>query len=86
MQNVVCCEHTRVRCVAITWARCTRVASVNAPEGSVHSSYTGPTEAVGCECAVCAQRSRMHAAQVRACARRKSAIGLADRSRSRGIR
>ena len=34
MQNVVCCEHTRVRCVAITWTHCTRVAAVIAPEGS----------------------------------------------------
>jgi hypothetical protein len=35
-------------------------------------------EAVGCVCAVCAQQSRMFAAQVRACARRKSAIDPAD--------
>jgi hypothetical protein len=38
MQNVVCCEHTRVRCVPITWARCTRVAAVKAPEDRVHRS------------------------------------------------
>jgi hypothetical protein len=38
MQNVVCCEHTRVRCVVITWARCTRVAAVKAPEDRVHRS------------------------------------------------
>jgi hypothetical protein len=38
MQNVVCCEHTRVRCVAITWARCIRVAAVKAPEDRVHRS------------------------------------------------
>jgi hypothetical protein len=36
MQNVVCCNHTRVKYVAITWARCTRVAAVRAPEGSWH--------------------------------------------------
>ena len=41
MQNVVCCEHTRVRCVAITWAHCTRVAAVIAPEGSLHRSDYG---------------------------------------------
>jgi hypothetical protein len=38
MQNVVYCEHTRVRYVAITWARCTRVAAVKAPEDRVHRS------------------------------------------------
>jgi hypothetical protein len=38
MQNVVCCNHTRVKYVAITWARCTRVAAVRAPEGSLHRS------------------------------------------------
>jgi len=41
MQNVVCCEHTRVRCVAITWARCTRGAAVKAPEDRVHRSDGG---------------------------------------------
>jgi hypothetical protein len=80
MQNVVCCNHTRVKYVAITWARCTRVAAVRAPEGSC----TGPTETVGCVCAVCARLSRRRAAQVRAFARRKSAIGPADLNRSQG--
>ena len=41
MQNVVCCEHTRVRCVAITWAHCTRVAAVKTPEDRVHRSDKG---------------------------------------------
>jgi hypothetical protein len=43
MQNVVCCEHTRVRCVAITWARCTRVAAVKAPEDRVHTFFFSAT-------------------------------------------
>jgi hypothetical protein len=38
MQNGVRCNHTRVKYVAITWARCTRVAAVRAPEGSLHRS------------------------------------------------
>jgi hypothetical protein len=41
--------------------------------------------AVGCVCAVCARRSRRRAAQVRACARRKSAIDPADYGSCRGI-
>jgi hypothetical protein len=80
MQNVVCCNHTRVKYVAITWARCTRVAAVRAPEGSLHRSDQS------CRlCAVCVRLSRRRPAQVRACARRKIAIGLADLSRSREI-
>jgi hypothetical protein len=46
---------------------------------------TGPTKAVGCLCAVCPRLSRRRAWQVRACARRKIAIGLADLSCNRGI-
>ncbi len=43
MQNVVCCNHTRVKYVAITWACCTRVAVVRSPEGSLHrSDLLGP--------------------------------------------
>ena len=38
MQNVVCCEHTRVRRVSITWAHGTRVAAVRAPEDSFRRS------------------------------------------------
>jgi hypothetical protein len=83
MQNVVCCEHTRVRCVAITWAHCTRVASVRASE--VSHSDTGPTMSVVCVCAVYARLSRRPASQVRACARRKSAIDPADYGSCRGI-
>ena len=48
MQNVVCCEHTRVRCVAITWARCTRGAAVKAPEDRVHRSDYGRWMCVQC--------------------------------------
>jgi hypothetical protein len=44
MQNVVCCN-TRVKYVLITWAHCTRVASVRAPEGSLHRFVRGQ---VGC--------------------------------------
>ncbi len=40
------------------------------------------TETVGCVCTVCARLSRRRAAEVRAFARRKIAIGTAD---SRGI-
>jgi hypothetical protein len=38
VDEVACCDHTRVKCVTITWARCTRVASVRTPEGSLHRS------------------------------------------------
>jgi hypothetical protein len=38
VDEVACCDHTRVKCEAITWARCTRVAAVRAPEGSLHRS------------------------------------------------
>ena len=82
MQNVVCCEHTRVRCVAITWATVLGLQPRELPR----AVDTGPTMAVGCECAVCARRSRRRAAQVRAFARRKSAIDPADNGRCRGIR
>jgi hypothetical protein len=37
--EVACCDHTlRVKCAAITWAHCTQVAVVRAPEGSLHRS------------------------------------------------
>jgi hypothetical protein len=39
MQNVVCCNHTWVKYVAITWACCTWVAVVRSPEGSWHRSH-----------------------------------------------
>jgi hypothetical protein len=79
--EVASCDHTRVKCAAITWARCTRVASVRAPEGSLHRSDRNR------RLCVCGVRglSRRRAAQVRACARRKSAIGPADLNGSRGI-
>jgi hypothetical protein len=38
VDKVACCDHTRVTCAAITWAHCTRVAAVRAPEGSLHRS------------------------------------------------
>jgi hypothetical protein len=44
MQNVVCCEHTWVRCVAITWAHCTRVAAVRAPEGARRKIAIDPAD------------------------------------------
>jgi hypothetical protein len=82
VNEVACCSYTRMKCGVITWAHCTRVASVKAPR----TGCTGPTEAVDCVCAVCAQRSRMRAAQVRACAERRIAIDPVDCGRSRGIR
>jgi hypothetical protein len=71
--------HTRMKCAAITWARCTRVASVRASAGSLHRSDRDR------RMCVCTRLSRRRAAQVRAFARGKSAIGLADLSRSQGI-
>jgi hypothetical protein len=56
-----------------------RVAAVRATEDSC------PTMAVGCVGAICARLSRRRAAQVRSCARKKSAIDPADYGRSRGI-
>ena len=41
VDEVRCCGHTRVRCGAITWAHCTRVAAVRAPEDSWHRSDYG---------------------------------------------
>jgi hypothetical protein len=40
VDEVACCDHTRVKCECevITWARCTRVAAVRAPKGSLHRS------------------------------------------------
>jgi hypothetical protein len=72
MSEVACCDHTRVKCEVITWARCTRVAVVRAPEDSLHRSDQSSRLCV-CRVRATVQES---AAQVRACARRKSAIGL----------
>jgi hypothetical protein len=72
VDEVACCDYTRVKCAAITWARCTRVAAVRAPEGSLHMSVInthththGPTKAVGCVCAVSARLCRRRTARVR---------------------
>jgi hypothetical protein len=36
VNEVTCCSHTRMKCVAITWTHCTRVAAVKMTEDSVH--------------------------------------------------
>jgi hypothetical protein len=64
------------------------VGPVQASFGSSHgcnpsAACPGPTETVDCVCAVCARLSRRGASQVRAFARRKSAICPADLNSSR---
>jgi hypothetical protein len=41
VDDVRCCGYTRVRCGAITWAHCTRVAALRTPEDSWHRSDYG---------------------------------------------
>jgi hypothetical protein len=64
MQNVVCCNHTRVKYVSITWAHCTRVASVRVPEGSLHRS---DQRSMLCVCSVRSTVQEAHIASACVC-------------------
>jgi hypothetical protein len=64
MQNVLCCNHTRVKYVAITWARCTRAAAVRAPEGSLHRSDQSRRL---CVCSMCATVQEARSASACVC-------------------
>jgi hypothetical protein len=63
VDEVRCCGHTRVRCGSITWAHCTRVAAVRAPEDSWHRSDYG-RGLCGCNMRATVQEARIASACV----------------------